>query len=92
MSFWNDLLRNEDGVTYFSETAGRKSITAWLFAALKTNLPYDQFVTAAAQSDGAGRSRRFSDRRELARRDERGGHALDAGRRRTPRRCSWAST
>ena len=27
MSFWNDLLRNEDGVTYFSETAGRKSIT-----------------------------------------------------------------
>ena len=32
MSFWNDLLRNEDGVTYFSETAGRKSITDWLLA------------------------------------------------------------
>ena len=30
ISFWNDLLRNEDGVTYFSETAGRKSITDWL--------------------------------------------------------------
>ena len=30
ISFWNDLLRNEDGVTYFSETAGRKSITTWL--------------------------------------------------------------
>jgi hypothetical protein len=44
MSFWNDLLRNEDGVTYFSETAGRKSITDWLFASLKSNTPYDQFV------------------------------------------------
>ena len=30
ISFWNDLLRNEDGVSYFSETAGRKSITDWL--------------------------------------------------------------
>src|SRR5438094_4483209 len=45
ISFWNDLLRNEDGVTYFSETASRKSITDWLFAALTSNLPYDQFVT-----------------------------------------------
>jgi Protein of unknown function (DUF1549)/Protein of unknown function (DUF1553) len=45
ISFWNDLLRNEDGVSYFSETAGRKSITDWLLPALKTNLPYDQFVT-----------------------------------------------
>lgn len=45
MSFWNDLLRNEDGVTYFSEAAGRKSITDWLLAALRSNLPYDTFVT-----------------------------------------------
>jgi hypothetical protein len=44
ISFWNDLLRNEDGVTYFSESAGRKSITEWLLAALRTNLPYDRFV------------------------------------------------
>jgi hypothetical protein len=44
MSFWNDLLRNEDGVTYFSETAGRKSISDWLFASLQNNMPYDQFV------------------------------------------------
>jgi hypothetical protein len=44
ISFWNDLLRNEDGVTYFSETAGRKSITPWLYASLESNLPYDQFV------------------------------------------------
>jgi mono/diheme cytochrome c family protein len=45
ISFWNDLLRNEDGVTYFSETAGRKTITDWLYDALATNLPYDRFVT-----------------------------------------------
>ena len=36
MSFWNDLLRNEDGVTYFSETAGRKSITDWLLAGARS--------------------------------------------------------
>jgi hypothetical protein len=45
MSFWNDLLRNEEGVTYFSETAGRKSITEWLSSALESNLPYDEFVS-----------------------------------------------
>jgi hypothetical protein len=44
ITFWNDLLRNEDGVTYFSESAGRKSITDWLYPALESNLPYDQFV------------------------------------------------
>ena len=32
-------------MTYFSETAGRKTITDWLYGALATNLPYDQFVT-----------------------------------------------
>ncbi len=58
ISFWNDLLRNEDGVTYFSESAGRKSITAWLLPALTSNLPYDQFVstllnpTMASDPDG----------------------------------------
>jgi hypothetical protein len=45
ISFWNDLLRNEDGVTYFSESASRKSITDWLLASLSSNLPYDQFVS-----------------------------------------------
>jgi len=54
MSFWNDLLRNEDGVTYFSETAGRKSITDWLFASLKSNLPYDQFVTRLINPKDSG--------------------------------------
>jgi Protein of unknown function (DUF1549)/Protein of unknown function (DUF1553) len=46
ISLWNDLLRNEDGVSYFSETAGRKSITDWLLPALESNLPYDRFVRA----------------------------------------------
>ena len=44
ISFWNDLLRNEDGQTYFSEQNGRRSITDWLMGALTNNLPYDQFV------------------------------------------------
>jgi hypothetical protein len=44
ISFWNDLLRNEEGVNYHSETSSRKSISAWLLAALTTNLPYDRFV------------------------------------------------
>lgn len=44
ISFWNDLLRNEDGQTYYSEQNGRKSITDWLMPALRDNLPYDRFV------------------------------------------------
>ena len=52
ISFWNDLLRNEDGVSYFSETAGRKSITPWLHSALASNLPYDQFVTRLLKPTG----------------------------------------
>jgi hypothetical protein len=44
ISFWNDLLRNDEGVNYYSETASRKSISGWLLASLKSNLPYDQFV------------------------------------------------
>jgi hypothetical protein len=43
-SFWNDLLRNDDGVTYYSEDNGRRSISTWLQSALESNLPYDQFV------------------------------------------------
>jgi len=58
ISFWNDLLRNDEGVNYFSETASRKSITPWLLSALRTNLPYDRFVAQllhpVAPSDPAG--------------------------------------
>ncbi len=46
ISFWNDLLRNEDGVTYFSENAGRRSITPWLLQAIRRNVRYDRFVKA----------------------------------------------
>jgi hypothetical protein len=41
MSFWNDLLRNDEGVIYHGE---RKSITKWLYHALETNKQYDQMV------------------------------------------------
>lgn len=54
ISFWNDLLRNEDGVSYFSENASRKSITEWLLTALKTNLPYDRFVRALLNPSSPG--------------------------------------
>lgn len=58
ISYWNDLLRNEEGVSYYSETAGRKSITDWLLAALESNLPYNQWIvellnpTAPGDPDG----------------------------------------
>ena len=54
MTFWNDLLRNEDGVTYFSENASRKSITTWLLLSLQGNLPYDQFVGKLLNPAAAG--------------------------------------
>jgi mono/diheme cytochrome c family protein len=43
LSFWNDLLRNDYRGTGYID-GGRKSITPWLYAALSTNMPYDQFV------------------------------------------------
>lgn len=43
ISFWNDLLRNDEGVVYHGE---RKSITTWLRKALDENLPYDRFISA----------------------------------------------
>jgi len=42
ITFWNDLLRNDEGVIYHGD---RKSITAWLKRALEENLPYNQFVS-----------------------------------------------
>lgn len=44
MSFWNDLLRNEDRFgTYGGD---RRSISGWLEGALRDNLPYDKMVRA----------------------------------------------
>jgi uncharacterized protein DUF1549/uncharacterized protein DUF1553/cytochrome c len=42
ISFWNDLLRNDEGVNY---AGTRKSITPWLYDALRGNMPYDRFVS-----------------------------------------------
>lgn len=44
ISFWNDLLRNEEGVNYYSESSSRKSISSWLLSALTTNVPYNRWV------------------------------------------------
>jgi hypothetical protein len=41
ISFWNDLLHNDEGVSYIGD---RKSISKWLLKALETNMPYDQMA------------------------------------------------
>ena len=45
LSFWNDLLRNDYRGTGYID-GGRRQITAWLYAALANNLPFDQFVAS----------------------------------------------
>ncbi len=45
LTFWNDLLRNDYRGTGYID-GGRENITAWLYAALANNLPYDRFVAA----------------------------------------------
>ncbi|RRA97760.1 DUF1549 domain-containing protein [Larkinella rosea] len=43
LTFWNDALRNDySGTGYI--TKGRFDITKWLYASLKNNKPYNQFV------------------------------------------------
>jgi hypothetical protein len=41
ITFWNDLLRNEEGVNY---AGTRKSITGWLVKSLHENQPYNKLV------------------------------------------------
>ena len=43
LSFWNDLLRNDYTGTGYID-GGRKQITNWLYNALLTNKPYNEFV------------------------------------------------
>jgi mono/diheme cytochrome c family protein len=43
LTFWNDLLRNDYKGTGYID-GGRKQITGWLYSALLTNMPYNQFV------------------------------------------------
>jgi mono/diheme cytochrome c family protein len=45
LTFWNDLLRNDYRGTGYID-GGREDITAWLYASLANNLPYDRFVAA----------------------------------------------
>jgi mono/diheme cytochrome c family protein len=45
LTFWNDLLRNDYRGTGYID-GGRADITAWLYASLANNLPYDRFVAA----------------------------------------------
>src|SRR6476660_5718096 len=45
LTFLNDLLRNDYRGTGYID-GGRENITAWLYAALANNLPYDRFVAA----------------------------------------------
>jgi uncharacterized membrane protein/mono/diheme cytochrome c family protein len=44
LTFWNDALRNDyTGTGYITD--GRSAITDWLYKSLKSNKPYDQFIT-----------------------------------------------
>lgn len=50
MTFWNDALRNDyTGTGYI--TKGRYAITDWLYASLRDNKPYDQFVKQLLNPD-----------------------------------------
>jgi hypothetical protein len=51
ISFYNDLLRNDEGVIYHG---GRESITAWLLGALRDNMPYDRMVRELLSPQGEG--------------------------------------
>ncbi len=56
ISFWNDLLRNDDGQSYFSdaEGGGRQSITPYLLPALTNNAPYDEMLRKLINPTQAG--------------------------------------
>ena len=47
LTFWNDALRNDYRGTGYID-GGRKQITDWLFSALATNMPFDEFVRELA--------------------------------------------
>ena len=51
ISFWNDLLRNDEGVEYAGD---RESITKWLLRALEQNLPYDRLSISAVEPYSSG--------------------------------------
>ena len=44
LTFWNDMLRNDYAGTGYID-GGRTQITGWLYNALLTNMPYNQFAS-----------------------------------------------
>ena len=56
ISFWNDMLRNDEGVIYHGE---RKTITAWLLNALEQNTPYDEMVRSLLNPAAKGGAEGF---------------------------------
>jgi hypothetical protein len=56
ISFWNDLLHNDEGTIYHGT---RQSITPWLLNALESNLPYDRFVRALLDPSAEGDPKGF---------------------------------
>ena len=64
--------------TFPRRRAARASPTGCIRRSSRT-FRYDQFVTRLISPTAADRSRRVRRRRQLARRDERRGHAVDAG-------------
>lgn len=50
LTFWNDCLRNDYKGTGYID-GGRRQITPWLYGALATNLPFDQFVARLVNPD-----------------------------------------
>jgi hypothetical protein len=43
LTFWNDALRNDYSGTGYID-GGRQQISGWLYRALETDVPYDQFI------------------------------------------------
>ncbi len=76
VSFWNDLLHNDEGVTYIGE---RVSITPWLLKSLAENQPYNEFVQALLNPTGKDDPAGFFEGCELARDGECVADAGDAG-------------
>ena len=56
MSYWNDLLRNDEGVRYHGE---REPISEWLWKSLQENLSYDRLVQALLNPAGEDDPRGF---------------------------------
>ncbi len=65
LTFWNDLLRNDYAGTGYID-GGREAITAWLYAALRENRPYDamvrQLLTPAPEASGFAKGIRWRGR------------------------------